>query len=363
MAIVSLMASAIMSGFIGCAKPLGDVTQGAAEESFKNWMKKYAPKAVKQKSGIYIDFIERGVIGDLVIPKPDTSWLLMNYTMSTLDNIIFETRDSETTKLLATWAPTTHFTDDLIAYRSANYTSYSKICEGFRDAFKYLRIGDSARIYIPATLGYNSTVTDNDGYQGEGGEDVYAFRPIYIDVRLADIINSPRNWEMERVQSYVRKHWGFLSRDSTAWGLYMRVIGDNGLGNKITKDSVVRYYYAKRALDGHLMKTNVNGIIKKVDYQFYISWPTTFESFSGYKFEEAASDTTSNGIFAKAFLNMKTGQTVEVVATSRWCDGNAGVVGNIPQVLPYEPMKYKIRTMLWSDNAEKVDSLDLSLLY
>ena len=344
----------------GCANEAPPVASGAAEESFKAWMAKYDPAAEAKESGIYLRFVERGAVP--ITPQADKSWIRANYTLYSLNGVVGETRSDTVAKVIDSWSPITHFIDDLLPYYSKVYADYPKICEGLRSAFQYLRPGDSVRIYIPAHLGYLSGSSPkgmnvNSAY---GGETLgYLDRPCYFDMRVSEVINDMSAWEQRAVESYVHS-WGIPGSDSVVRGVYMRVLEDDPKGAQITKDSTIRYYYAARFLDHHLIRSNVLKVIEKAKYFYYASpaddWDLGEVTYAPADFDGTSTptDSTYRALLSKVLLKAKTGQTIEVVATSRLIPlGTSGDASGTPQVLPYEPRRLQLKVLRWDQKAEQ----------
>lgn len=362
LAITAILATAISIGVSSCAKTEPLAVGGLGEDSFKAWLAKNDPQAEAMPSGIYIHFKERGNM-EFLKPKPDESWFRIDYTIYAMNGVIAISRDSVRAKLVGSWVPVTHFVDDFLPYKSGlNYT-YPEICEGLRDAFQYLRVGDSARIYIPSRLAYTEQYFYEYFNKGNACEQAtLSLMPLYFDVRVNEIVNNPKEQELLRVQDYVRLKWGILAKDSIGYGLYMRLLEDYPTGDSIKKDTTVRYFYSERFMDNHLVETNVEKVSEAAGYLGYVDWKYELNNFEPSAFESAGSDTTNQRLFAKVFLKMKTGQTVEVVSTSEWTgQGNSGSKSNIPQVLPYEPRKMQIKTLKWDQSEEEKD-YDFKLL-
>lgn len=362
LAITAILATSISIGFSSCAKTEPLSVGGLGEASFKAWLAKYDPQAQAMPSGIYIHFKERGDM-DFLKPKLDESWFRFDYTIYAMNGVIAISRDSVRAKLVGTWAPVTHFGDDFLPYKSGLSSNYPEICEGLRDAFQYLRVGDSARIYIPSQLAYSGEYFYEYFNKGNICERAtLPLMPLYFDVRVNEIVNSPKDQELLRVQDYVRLKWGILAKDSIGYGLYMRLLEDYPTGDSIKKDTTVRYFYSERFLDRHLLETNVEKVSEAAGYLGYVDWKYDVNKFEPSSFNPVGSDTTNQRLFSKVFLNMKTGQTVEVISTSQWtAQGNRGKTSNIPQILPYEPRTIQIKTLKWDQSEEEAD-YDFKLL-
>lgn len=368
--VVAAALCAVGLAIVGCAKESPSLVSGVAEETFRAWLAKYDPTAERKENGIYLRFVERGT--GTVVPTADKSWLRLNYTLYAMDGVVGETRSDKVAKLLDTWSAITHFVDDMLPYYSRTYSNYSQICEGLRSAFQYLRVGDSVRIYIPASLGYFAATSEkgmsvNSGYVGENTTG-YLDRPCYFDVRVNEVIDDPAVWEQKMVERYVQR-WNIPASDSVIRGVYMRVIQDNTNTTPITVDSSVRYYYATRFLDNHLIRTNVEKVLYQAKYLYSDSpawgWsqdPSTFTpaDFSG---TGSQTDSTYRRVLAKVLPKAKSGQAIEFVTISaQVASGNVGQLNATPQILPYQPRRMQLRLLRW-DEKEDQTKYDWKLFY
>lgn len=333
----------IFGAFASCAKKSTSITGALSKESFNAWIQKNAPAAKKLDGDVYLEFKERSPYWEhLDAPKLDTSWLQLNltaYTFSVESPQVIGTRNSELARLIGSWEYTTHFVPDVLLYK---YESYGVICPGLAIALQYMRAGDKARVYIPADLMLSST-TFTTGY---ALIENYTGYPVYYDVELVDVIDKPTMWEENVAFKYAANNWRYTRSDTVAAGLYMRTIVSNPTGNPITLDSTVRMFQVLRFLDGQLLSTNIDSVAANNHYK---GLEQTSSSYSVLKLSPTDFDgdeyMKKNLIYRKILPLMRTGEQVEVVATSAWGLGNAGAVDNVPQIGAYEPLHYMFRIL------------------
>lgn len=345
--VVSAIALIIISA-VSCAKT-GDgiLTPADSQESFERWVAKYAPNAQKIESGVFLEFHSRdGSWEQSAAPVLNKSWVLMNFTGYNMRNTIFGTRDSSTSKLLGTWAYTTHFVPQLVQFYQYN----TVLCDGLKVAIKHLRAGDKARVFVPGSLAA-SAGTFLNGYII--GSTTYEGYPVYYDVDIKEIINDPSKWEDSLVNDYVHKKWNYTLKDTIAKGLYMRTLVANAKGDTITKDSTVRLWKTLRFLDGQLLSTNVDSVAK-ADHYFGLEQTVKDYTVMNISPSNFANDyAISNQVYSKIVPLMRTGEQAEVVATSIWGVGSQGVLQNIPQIGSFEPLIYKFQTLNRTDTITK----------
>lgn len=344
--IIAVTAAILAVVAVSCAQIVSDPSENFAKESFDAWVKKYDPVAEKKPSGIYMRFIQRNSQWDnLPAPQINKSWLSIEYTGRTLGHNIFETRNSYLSQLVGSWAATTHFVSDYLLYAESQ-----KLCAGLIDALSYMRNGDSVRVYIPASLAYNSSMNVNSGYAGVSV--AYNNFPVYFDIRIHDINEDPKQRELNYLRQYVRDHGFDPIIDSIDQGLYMKIIDPYPSGDTITKDSTVQFWHANYFLDNQLVMTNVDTIARRAGY---------YSSTGDYKSKTLsnANFTTTTGtylVYPKVVLKMRKGEIAEALSVSWWGPGMSGDITAKPQILPYESLRYMIEVVDTS-RKKKVEDL------
>lgn len=328
-----------------CAKQAPNISNQLARQSFEAWVAKYAPNAYANPyKDVYIEYIERGPENG-VQPVLNYTWLILNYTGKTLDGNIFVTRVDSISRRVGQFAYTTHYCDDFLEYSSTS----TKLCDGLRQALEQMRVGDSVRVYIPLDKGYMSAININSGYNGESGV-AYTSKPVIFDLRLKEVVTTPFVWERDSAERYAKLHWGTDYRNDTV-GMFMRIITPNPTGDTITRDSLVKVYYEEYFMDGFLAATNIDTVAQK--WNVYSSSDMTV--YDALSLTPSSGDNASvNKAIYMALPYMRKGEVAEVVTVSTWAHGDSGDASSIPEILPYQPMRYKIYTLKSEDEDDSL---------
>lgn len=326
--------AAVAMGVWSCAKEAPNIANGLSRQSFEAWVAKYAPAAYANPyKDIYIEYIERGP-EDAAVPVPDYTWLTVNYTGKTLDGSVFVTRVDSISRRIGKFAYTTHYSDDFLSFSSTS----TKLCDGLRQAFERMRAGDSVRVYIPFDKGYAYSMSINPGYAGEDGV-TYTQLPIVFEMRLKAVTTQPFIWERDSVQRYAELHWAGSDYSHDTVGMYMRIVKHNPQGDPITKDSTAYVYYEEYFMDGFLAATNIDTVARK--WNVYGGGDeSAYESLA--ILPSSGSNVTVNKVLYIAAPLMRKGEVAEVVTVSTWAHGDSGDASSTPEILPYQPMRYKI---------------------
>ncbi len=336
---------------VGCATPGDNPMADFPLESFEAWIDVNAPTADSLAEGVYIEYYSRATNWEeLPAPIVDTSWIRLNYTGYTLDGSVFETRDSTLALQLGTWVQTTHFVDDYVPYAVSN-----KICPGLYVALTNMRQGDIARIYISASMAYSSTLMgENSGYAGPTLE--YFGYPVYFDVMVDEIVDDPQEHELDSLQRWVQANWkdkGYVV-DSLAEGIYMRMILEDPTADSITSDSTVNYNWQSYFLDNHPVNTNIEDLAE--EWGVYSSSVLyDIEQMTPSKFEDSLS---TYQVYRLAIINMRQGEIAEAVAVSWLAAGVFGDAGAVPQILPFESLRFNIETLAKEDDTDEDEVIE-----
>lgn len=323
---------------IGCAKEYPDPNAGVARESFDRWIKSNAPEAVATQD-VYIQFIDtasRATLDSIVIPASMQTYLLMDYTASTLNGNIFATRSVPVSRLIGIWSEKTHYCDDYVLAIDGSAT----ISRGLYQGLTQMRQGDSARVYMPGNLGYNDF-----GLSGSYTDNSVNYKnvPVIVDLRLKEVVKYPEQYELKNLQAFALKEWGQEQRDTVYPGIYMRKLNYNYDGYKITRDSSVWVNYAEYYLDSNfLIKTNIDSLAKA--HPEYNSLASNEVNRVPFKIQPG---TTSYGeVFRQGLVKMRQGETAEfLVMAKNTKEGVMGNPNNKPELLPYQSKRFVIRVL------------------
>ena len=178
----------------------------------------------------------------------------------------------------------------------------------------------------------------NAGYAGEQGV-TYTHLPVVFEIRLDAVTTQPFIWERDSVQRYAELRWAGSDYSHDTIGMYMRIVKQNPAGDPISKDSMVYVYYEEYFMDGFLAATNIDTVARK--------W-NVYDSGNEAGYEALAvqpssgENATVNKVLYIAAPMMRKGEVAEVVTVSTWAHGDAGDASSTPEILPYQPMRYKI---------------------
>lgn len=321
--------------FASCAKEITLPTSDFPAESLKAWIAKNDPKA-EFKDGIYVRFIERSNIAGADEPELDSVWVKWNFTMRNLNGIVVATRYESVARLIGTWKNTTHFIPSYLYF--SNFTP--QINEGLKLAIASMHEGDSARFYIPSSLGYSDgqTYYESDAYAGESA--IFHSYPTSFDIRLLKIVRDPRAYELELLNDYAQKNWGLSPSDTLAPSIFKRTLISNPKGDTITRDSTVAVYFTQTFLDDFMIDTNIDSVARARD---------RIMSNTSYAPIMASGDTLMTDleqkIFARAVISMRKGETAEFANGSRWSYGSSGKPTFTPAIQPWAPLYIRIRVL------------------
>ncbi|MFI3287940.1 MAG: hypothetical protein R3Y61_05630 [Rikenellaceae bacterium] len=321
---------------LSCAVDSTDYSEEFSTDSYLAWIKQNAPNADSLAGNVYIEFFERAdnweELTDTV--ELDSVFVRINYTGWTLAGDAFETRSESLAKMMGTWLETTHFVDDYVLF-----SVYSKLSVGLLLGLDSMRVGDSARIYMPYELGYTSSMNVNSGYAGTTS--YYTGYPVYFDIRLSAIVDDPDTYELNELNSWVLENWGTSGYDTLAEGFYFRLLTENPVGDTITEDSSATYDYCSYFLDGQ-------GIITTIEDTAYVwGYHDDDESYSDITitsstFTDIDDTTNTYRVFPMSILNMRAGEVGEAVCISDYAAGNSGDQTNVPEIQYYQPQRFII---------------------
>lgn len=314
-----------------CAKESPSISGQLSRKSFESWVEKYAPAAYANPyKDIYIEYIKRSESGSR--PVLGYSWLTLNYTGKLLDGTVFTTRVDSVSRRIGTFAYTTHYCDDFVEYSSTS----TKLCEGLRQAFERLRVGDSVRIYIPYDKGYTSSMGTTSAYLSSST--AYTSLPIVFELGFNASTTEPFVWERDSALRYAQQNWGTDFSTDTV-GMYRHMVKTNPEGNEITADSTVSVYYEEYFMDGFLASTNIDTVAAK--WNVYDSSGETSYDAMTVQPASGANYSEHKAIFI-AVEHMRKGEVADIVTVSSWAQGDSGNTNQTPEVLPYQPMRYRI---------------------
>lgn len=329
----------IIAVFVGtfwsCADDAPDDVPRLTREAFDAWVKKNAPNAVPYKD-IYIEYKDGAPGG--VRPSQEQSWITLDYTGRTLDGSVFVTRSETLSRQIGRFAYTTHYTPDFLYYSRTS----TKLCPGLLTALQDMRVGDSARVYVPDSQGFgNYGMRVNDGYYGESNVTYNGF-PMVFDLRLKASFLDPDGEEKQLIKKYVEQNWGADYYSDTLDMIFSRIIEPNPTGDTITKDSSVKVYYEVYFMDGFLAATNNDSVASA--HNQYSEEDAEKDLYGPVRFNISTLDEkyVDHKVIYMVLPHMRRGEVAEAITVSHWAFGQDGKSTAKPEILPYQPLLYKI---------------------
>ena len=329
-----------------CAEKQDIVSDQYWDDSFEAWIKNNDPHAEKIQN-VYMRFIEQYPQAPPYLFIPGSSYILINYTGRTLGGDIFVTRSDSISRMLGTFDTFTHYGDQFTMVEG----NTGFFASGVLEALYNMKVGDSARVYIPARNAYVNSVNFEEGYKGATSN--FVNLPIMYDIRLKYISNDPLTYEGDSLANFARHKWGMEPKDTLKIGIYMRKTKENPEGDVITEDSTAFVFWSQHFLDGFLMATNIDTLAQQrgiyVEEQTNRYSVLTLQPFKGSSVPSAVSE---------AVINMRKGEEAEIAVVSAFGAGNAGALGSetgpyVVSVDPYTPSYFFVKAL----TKEELDAL------
>ena len=231
----------------GCAKVATTGLNDANKRYLDAWILVNHPGAPKTTLGSYIleDIPGTGTVAG---KAEDNPFVLLEYTIRTMDGSIQNACTEELAKQLGTYDATTYY-GPVIWQRGE-----SALAPGLDDALEDMREGGSRTVLIPGWL------LSTAKYYETGEEylkNVTGTSGIY-EFKLASVIKDIKKWETDSVGRYVARNFpGMTVRDSLKYGFYYKRTGEPSRNIEFPADTVIYVNYVLRRLDGKVVDTNV----------------------------------------------------------------------------------------------------------
>ena len=207
--------------------------------------------------------------------------------------------------------------------------------------------------YIPYDKGYSSSMGTTSAYLSSTS---YTSLPIVFELGFNASTTEPFIWERDSALRYAQQNWGTDFSTDTV-GMFRHMVKTNPEGNEITADSTVSVYYEEYFMDGFLASTNIDTVAAKwnvYDSSGETSYdPMVVQPASGANYSE------HKAIFI-AVEHMRKGEVADIVTVSSWAQGDSGNTNQTPEVLPYQPMRYRIYIVDDTQEDEEEGSEDLT---
>ncbi len=248
---VLLMAAVLYLG--SCAKTESESYYEKEQRSFDAWMQlNIIDKGIEVQrldNGMYVEWLGRAE-GDGDVPETG-DWIRLNYRGESLQRDLFMTRYENDARRQGTFTYYTHYVPQYLIMNN-----YNGLTIGQNYILPQMKVGDSVRIYVPSTLGYQNYGTSfSNGYEGQ-----YALSgnvPAIIEMVIKEVVPDPTAYENEEVKNYAVNKWGMEVGDTLKPNMYLEIL-EQGPADQdtINVDSTIYYKYTGRFLDGFIVDTN-----------------------------------------------------------------------------------------------------------
>lgn len=302
-----------------CAQETDEPAESVQDRILKAYVEKYYPDATRTESGIYL---VDSIPGTGRTPE-DTSYVLVDYSITYLDGTYSSYTSDSIAKQLGTYTPSGYYNPRIWSLRNDS--------KGIVELLMNMKEGGTLKAVVPATLLEGSSTESSSG---EGSSKVY-------EIHLYKVIDNAYTYQIEEMKAYTAEYFPTLIQ--TEEGFYFRHI-------RLTADSIdneteVNVRYIGRYLDGTVFDTNIEDTAKK--YGIYVS-SNEYEAskFKYYSDEDKAIEENSfiDG-FSKALWRMCYGDRAMTYFYSVLGYGDSGK-DDIPGFVP-------LRFDLWVEEKEE----------
>lgn len=302
-----------MLSVVACDRIPEDL-QGDEMARFNAWIAvNKISEEYKTASGMYVIPLQIGTGAGIV----DSNYVLYNYVARNLDGVVFETTYKDTADLYGIKSNTTHYVP---AYKQYITNEFS--IKGINEIFGTLKEGAKVRLIMPSSLAYGKTQTTF----------LPSYTSIIYDLELKKVVVDPEVYEKSLIDEYILANPGFtLVSDS----VYYKKISDGTKTTGIAKDSIVKYNYIGRFLDGFIFDTNV----KKIAQANGIYNTSQPDKYYPMEFSVGVKDDQSPipGIHV-AVKSMQQGEKAYIIIPSKYAYGAAST----SSIQPYSPLIFEL---------------------
>ena len=197
-----------------------------------SYISAYYPDAVPDENGIY--FFEKNSGSNIVVS--DTGFVVINYTLRTIDNNVIYTTSIDTAYKYDLYTSSQLY--------DATLDTITDLIDGIQLGLLKIGEGGSFRSIIPSKYAYG---TSNNS----------SLSTIIADVELLKVVPYPKVYEQNQIDTYVNTNGVNVEPDSTGFYFIEKVRGDGYYYPK--SGHTVKVYYTGRYADGRQFDSNIGG--------------------------------------------------------------------------------------------------------
>lgn len=349
--IIRLIPVVMTLSLVSCAKVITEGKNDSAVRFLDAWEEAHKaehPEFLWEKTELGSTIlIHKKTSGKLAGSEDDSPYVMLEYTVSTLGNRLFETdspgkfiwgeeigenTDSLIAKQVGNYDPAVHY-GPVICRRSGEgmIVGLSELVSGMRE-------GERVWAIIPGWLQGKKRRPSAASYlANETGT------PFAYDITLRKTIVDVAEFQLDSIKKYLSVNFPkkeYTDTTATGWGCYYMRTGEPKDETPLPKDTTVYINYTGRLLTGQVFDTTIADTAKvwnvynasKTYAPVSVKWGETFDKI------------TMNGSsviagFAKGLFQMHKFESGTVVFYSGLGYGESG---NSPYIPPYSPLVFEI---------------------
>ncbi len=320
LSLFTLMTLAAM--FTGCAEEQSESEEHVQRRLLEAYIKvNYGDQYQPTASGMYIIPLKSGT-GDFIIQ--DSCYVLVNYEVRSMGDIILESSYESTAQAMGTYAPNHYYGRHLWKIGEGG------VNDGLEELLRSIRMGGASRGIIPPWLASENA---NENITASGSESI-----IIYDVQLDSMIRNRQQYEYNRLQKFSYDY--YENMDSLAKGFYFKRLTTS---NDTIPDNVeVQLRYVGRYLSGKVFDTNIADTAKR--YGFYSGSDNNYTTL-GVTYRDSLDrmleDSELVDGFTRAVHGMNFGERAITFFSSDWGYGSTSQAstGGVPA---WEPLFFEI---------------------
>ncbi len=341
---VSLLLGLSFFLFYGCSEKVTDDLAGAENETLDIWMVRNRPDIPKVEDGLYYKIYKTEDSEDIDVEW--RNWVGVTYTGQALNGYFpedggrftgdyYENFYPEIARELGTFSYFCHY----VPYLTYNneLLQYT-LTPGATKALREMQQGDSVEIFMTSQHAYGSGgyFSQLDGF--EGNEELEGNRPVYMSMKLCEVISDPVKIDQDKTIAYAEDVLGLNAQDSIAENLYLKLETELPDAAEIPKDTTVTIWYVAKFTDGFIFDTNIESLAR--ERNIYDEEDGSYTPFS-ITYQDGEADDIVDGLI-EAVKHMRVGEKGTTVFSSSWAYGASGDSNGKTLVQPYTPLVFDI---------------------
>ena len=344
---VSLMSGIAFLLLGSCSEKVSDDLGGAENETLDIWMQNNRPDIPKAEDGLYYKIYETEDSQDIDVEW--RNWVSVTYTGQALNGYFpenggrftgdyYENFYPEIARELGTFSYFCHYVPYLT---NNNELLQYTLTPGATKVLRQMQQGDSVEIFMTSQHAYGSGgyFSQLEGF--EGNKELEGNRPVYMSMKLCEVIADPVKIDEEKTIAYAVDELGLQAQDSIAENLYLKLETELPGAAEIPLDTTVTIWYVAKFTDGFIFDTNIDSLAREL--HIYDEDEGSYTPFS-ITYDNGEADDIVDGLI-EAVKHMRVGEKGTTVFSSSWGYGAAGDSNGKTLVQPYTPLVFEVEVI------------------